>query len=470
MDEIFGYFPPVANPPAKAPLLSLLKQARAFGLGIMLATQNPVDLDYKGLANTGTWFIGRLQTERDKLRVLEGLEGAAASARGKFDIRKADELLAGLGSRVFLMHNVHEDAPVVFSTRWAMSYLRGPLTRDQIRQLMAERKQAAAPSQTAPAPGSPSGAPTSPPEPATGGARPVLEPSIPQYFAPLSRGQRPAAVSYEPRLFATAEVGLENARHGVRDRREVAALVEFGEGPLPINWQGAVIAPFTANDLSTEPQTGASFAGLPAAANRARSYAEWGKEFADWLTQTQTVTLWRSPATGLVSQPGEDERDFRLRLQRAAREKRDDQLEKLRQKYAGRIATLEDRLQRAEQAVQRKQEQERDRQVDTAVLVGASILGAVFGRRRSAVSRAGTAARSVQRSMRQSGEVARARETAASVRQRLMDLEDEFRRALGEMELKLDPLAEDFEQITIAPRRKDIDVDMVALVWVPRGC
>src|SRR5262249_58291732 len=136
MDEIFGYSPPVANPPSKLPLMTLLKQARAFGMGVILATQNPVDLDYKGLANTGTWFIGRLQTERDKARVLEGLEGAAANSGKKFDKQGMEQTLAGLGNRVFLLNNVHEDAPVVFQTRWTLSYLRGPLTRMQVKTLM----------------------------------------------------------------------------------------------------------------------------------------------------------------------------------------------------------------------------------------------------------------------------------------------------------------------------------------------
>ncbi len=140
MDEIFGYLPPVANPPSKAPMLTLLKQARAFGVGMVLATQNPVDLDYKALSNAGTWFIGRLQTERDKARVLDGLEGAMSTAGGAFDRDRLQTLIAGLGKRVFLLHNVHEDGPEVFETRWAMSYLRGPLTRTQIRTLMADRK------------------------------------------------------------------------------------------------------------------------------------------------------------------------------------------------------------------------------------------------------------------------------------------------------------------------------------------
>jgi hypothetical protein len=145
MDEIFGFFPPVAEPPSKRPMLNLLKQARAFGLGVVLATQNPVDLDYKGLANTGTWFLGRLQTERDKQRVLEGLEGAAAAQSVSFDRKPMEELLAGLTNRVFLMNDVHEDGPVVLESRWAMSYLRGPLTRDQIKVLMKDRRPQATP-------------------------------------------------------------------------------------------------------------------------------------------------------------------------------------------------------------------------------------------------------------------------------------------------------------------------------------
>ena len=133
MDELFGYLPPTANPPSKTPLLTLLKQARAYGLGLVLSTQNPVDLDYKALSNAGTWFIGRLQTERDKQRVLEGLEGAAVG--GKFDKARTEQILAGLGQRIFYLHSVHEDEPLIFSTRWAMSYLAGPLTKDQIASL-----------------------------------------------------------------------------------------------------------------------------------------------------------------------------------------------------------------------------------------------------------------------------------------------------------------------------------------------
>ena len=200
MDEIFGYFPPVANPPSKAPLLTLLKQARAFGLGVVLATQNPVDLDYKGLANAGTWFLGRLQTERDKARVIEGLQGAAAEAGAKFDRDRITKILGRLKNRVFLMNNVHDDHPTVFEARWAMSYLAGPLTREQIKKLTEAQQPPTTPT-ASPAPQAAAAAPAT--SPATGVASagtqlssqpPVLPPQVPQLFvAARSAARRCAA-------------------------------------------------------------------------------------------------------------------------------------------------------------------------------------------------------------------------------------------------------------------------------------
>src|SRR5215510_14015014 len=211
MDEIFGYFPPVANPPSKLPLLTLLKQGRAFGLGVVLVTQNPVDLDYKGLSNAGTWFIGRLQTERDKARVLEGLEGIAAGTGQKFDTQEMGQILAGLSNRIFLLNNAHEDVPEVFETRWAMSYLRGPLTRVQIKALMDPVKSGvdvpvSKPTATTPAP---------PPTQSTPAQtqRPVLPPEISQYFIPVrSSAKGNAVLSYQPMLFGAAEIRYSDSK------------------------------------------------------------------------------------------------------------------------------------------------------------------------------------------------------------------------------------------------------------------
>ncbi|MGH8314011.1 MAG: ATP-binding protein, partial [Steroidobacterales bacterium] len=196
MDEIFGYFPPTAMPPSKVPMLTLLKQARAFGVGVVLATQNPVDLDYKGLANAGTWLIGRLQTERDKARVIEGLESALASRADSLDRATLDKLLSGLASRVFLMRNVHEDEPVLLQSRWALSYLRGPLTLPEIQTLMASRK-------SAPAARAASPAPTAVQAPATA-AHPNIPANVTEYFLRATPGTGP--LTYRPALVGFAKL------------------------------------------------------------------------------------------------------------------------------------------------------------------------------------------------------------------------------------------------------------------------
>ena len=206
MDEIVGYFPG-REPPSKAPLMTLLKQGRAFGLGVVLATQNPVDLDYKGLANTGTWFLGRLQTERDKARMLDGLEGAAA---GSMDRAETDRLLSALDKRVFLLHNVHEKAPVVFQTRWTLSYLRGPLSRDQIRAITPQVESAS----QRPEAGARKPEAT---HAEVGGRRsagvgaPIVSPGVQQYFVPASAGQ----VHYTPVVLGAARVAFGDAKLGI---------------------------------------------------------------------------------------------------------------------------------------------------------------------------------------------------------------------------------------------------------------
>jgi len=398
MDEIFGYFPPVANPPSKVPLLTLLKQARAFGLGVVLATQNPVDLDYKGLANTGTWFIGRLQTERDKARVLEGLEGASASSSKKFDRGKMEQILAGLGSRIFLMNNVHEDEPVVFETRWSLSYLRGPLTRNQIKLLMAVRKQER---ETSGAKRQVSGEAVSPPLHASGSTphvqHPVVPPGVPQYFVPIRSTQpRQTTPVYQPMVFASCQIRFSDSKKGLDMTQDLSVLAPITGEALPVDWDHATDVGLTVSDLERMPAEAAQFAELPAAAGKAKSYESWNKDFAGWLYRTQKVELLKSSSQKDVSKPGESERDFRIRLQQAAHEQRDQSVERLRQKYAPKITALQERIRRAEQAVEREAEQAKQSGIQTAISVGATLLGAFMGRKAvsaTTVGRAATAAR-----------------------------------------------------------------------------
>ena len=468
MDEIFGYFPPVANPPSKLPLMTLLKQARAFGLGVVLATQNPVDLDYKGLANTGTWFIGRLQTERDKARVLEGLEGASTSAGKKFDRGQMEQTLAGLGNRIFLMNNVHEDEPVVFETRWCLSYLRGPLTRTQIKQLMdpVRREALNVKRETSGAQHSARSTQSSALK-----SRPMLPPDVAQHFVPL-RGTKPegSELVYAPMLLGSSQIRFSDSKSGVDSTQDLTVLAPIADGPVAVDWDKATPTDLVVADLERDPEGDAQFLALPASAGKAKSYTDWNKDFGGWLFRTQKVELFKSPSTKDVSKPGESERDFRARLQQSGREQRDKGAEALRQKYASKMTTLQDRIRRAELAKEKQQTESRSSQMQAAISVGASILGAFMGRKTISatnIGRATTAIRSAGRVMKESKDVGAAEENLTVLQQQLADLEAQFKSESETLAAATDPLTEKLETISIKPTKANIAVKLVALAWTP---
>lgn len=466
MDEIFGYFPPVANPPSKKPLLTLLKQARAYGLGIVLATQNPVDLDYKGLANTGTWFIGRLQTERDKMRVMEGLEGAASESGARFDRGAMERLLAGLGKRVFLMNNVYEDGPQLFETRWTLSYLRGPITKEQIRGLMHGKGTA----QKAVAP------PDKPAKPAAGanptganlaGAAPVLPPEIPCYFLPAEKA---GAVRYAPVVAGAAKLHYADEKSKVNETQSVFFAAPIHESATPVDWSEAKALEAAPDELEKAPEADARFETLPAAALNAKNYAVWTKSFASWLFQTQQMELLRSPGLNVLSKPGEAEREFRIRLQQSAREERDRAAEALKQKYAQKFAALAERKRRAGLALEQQKAQQTQAFLQTAVSVGAGLLGAFLGRKAissSTISKATTAARQAGRSWKEAQDVAQANETVEEIVRQTAELQAQFDAELEAQQTKMDPMVEQFEKIPIRLKKTNIEVGLVALVWKP---
>jgi hypothetical protein len=469
MDEIAGYFPPVANPPSKGPLLTLLKQGRAFGVGVVLATQNPVDLDYKGLANAGTWLLGRLQTERDKARVLDGLQGAAA---GALDRAEADRILSALGKRVFLLHNVHAQAPVVFHTRWALSYLRGPLTREQIRSLTAGRPPAASGhAPVAPAATTASTAPTaSTAMPlAVGQTRPVLPPGIPQYYLP--RSSRTGDIVYSPVVLGAARVTFTDAKLGIDEARDVVYAAPVSDGPVPVDWAEASALETRAGDLLQQPETGdAAWLATPAAAAQPKNYVAWQKDFAAWLMRSERVELLRHAPTRLTSHPDESERDFRIRVQDAARASRDAQVDAVRKKYASKEATLVERLRRAEAAVHRETHQASQQKMQTTISLGATVLGALFGRKAvsaGTIGRATTTARGMGRSRKEAADVKRAEESVAAVRGQIADLEARIAEEVHAIAERMDAdLA--FDRVTLAPKRGQVSVQFVALGWDPR--
>lgn len=464
MDEIFGYFPPIANPPSKRPLLTLLKQARAFGVGIVLSTQNPVDLDYKGLANAGTWFIGRLQTERDKERLLEGLESAAGETGGRFDRQRIEQILSGLGKRIFLMNNVHDEGPAVFESRWALSYLPGPLTRAQIRMLMEPRKHAVTAAAAPPAalPGAhPAGAAAAP------AGRVSLPPEVPQAYIP-ARAQD--AILYEPVLLAAVQVRFVDTRAKIDTVRNPVFITAIKDDSLPVQWEEAVEIQIDPSALEQQPQEGAAFAGLPGAAARPKSYASWNKDLVNWINAHQALELFRSPSLKVASEPGESEGEFRVRLQQIGREQRDRAVDKVRRKYAPKLASLEEKRRRAQQALEREQEQAGQQTFQAAVSVGGAVLGALFGRKlvsRANVGSAASAARSMGRSRKESGDVERARETVEVVRGQLENLEAEVRLQTDQIQAAMDPATEPLERIIVKPKKTNIAVRLFTLAWAP---
>jgi hypothetical protein len=476
MDEIFGYFPPTAAPPSKKPMLTLLKQARASGLGILLATQNPADLDYKGLANTGTWFLGRLQTERDKLRVLEGLEGAAAATGAAFDAREMDEVLAGLPGRVFLAHNVHEDAPLLFQTRWAMSYLRGPLQREQIQRLMAARRndEAAVPAPAAAV------ALRLQATPAAAGAesRPILPPGIEERFLPAARpvGDHSRLV-YRPRLLASARVHFVKAAASVDHWQERLLVAPPPAADSAPEWKEIALAHprlgwggLDAAALESAPIAGAAFEPAPAPVLRAKSWTAWSKQLEAALYRDQRLVLWKSAAVGAQSSAGESEGDFRARLAHLARERRDHAVEELRRRYAPKIAALEEKVRRGEERVEREQSQVGRAQRDTMISIGATIAGALFGRKLASVTnvtRARSTLRGASRASQEKDDVARAERGVETAREDLTRLEADLARDLAATERSLDPAAVVLEKVELAPRKTDVEVVTLLLLWTP---
>ncbi len=462
MDEVFGYFPPSANPPSKKPMLTLLKQARAYGVGIVLATQNPVDLDYKGLSNAGTWFLGRLQTERDKARVLEGLEGASTAAGSTFNRGEMEATLAALGKRVFLLNNVHEDRPQVIESRWCLSYLRGPLTRTQIQTLMADFKSQVKPAAAAVEGDTAQAAASAATGDDVGGARPMIDPKIAEVFLDLDGHS-----TYRPALYGTARVHFVDAKSGIDHTEDVVTLKRI-QGPLPDHvWDASQLSPAPGPATGNHPTEGVSFGPLPLELASAKNYATWAKDLATHLFRQHALTLWRAPSLKEFSKPGESEADFRVRVTQHGRELRDAAVDKLREKHAAKSAMLDDKVQRARERVAREKSEFQAQGVETAVSIGASILRAVFGRKWATAGNAqaaGTAARRASRTAKQHGDIAQAEKALQRALDERAKFEEQYMDEVAKIDAELRNPA--IESYTLGPRKRDIEVAKVCLAWV----
>ncbi len=498
MDEVFGYFPPVGNPPSKRPMLTLMKQARAFGLGVMLTTQNPVDLDYKGLTNAGTWFIGKLQADRDKQRLLDGLEGLSSDGGNRPSRQELDKIITGLGNRVFLLHNVNQKQPVTFQTRWAMSYLRGPLTRSQVRELVKEQRATllgqapAAPTAPAPPAGQPVAPAGTPPTlpaaavaPALGAMAPGLPHDVPQVYLPTRRtmyqalgdlearlGRRlnvtDTKLRYDAQVLGSATVNFVDDRRNVREQQNVMMLVASPGDAGLVRWDQANQIDLNQRDLDGQPDAGALFGDTPASINTARKLSALRSDLTEYLYRNRTFALFYSPALKVYSQPGEDERAFKIRLQQVAREQRDAEVDKLEAKYQPRLATLQDRLRRAESALQKEQTAYDARKQQEMLSAGGSLLSLFGGRKKQLTSALGSASQKRQMTERARLNVVQSQETVAQLNRQIEEMQAELESVSREAAARWEQAQHEIEEYLVRPRKTDVTVQHLAVAWTPQ--
>ena len=494
MDEVFGYFPPIANPPAKKPLLTLLKTARAYGLGIVLATQNPGDIDYKGLSNVGTWFVGRLTTERDRTRLLEGMADESIEGISRAELGK---LIAGLQQRQFIMRSVRGGEPLLFQTRFAMSYLAGPLTRDQIKYLAAQsgyfphaapepigKPVAGGPDtgffvpEPMPEPFVPQAAeeavPAPAPPPVTGLTGPPIEQAavapqaasgIPVSYLPATPGQ-----VYRPALAGFLTVYIKDDKRNISHTETVTRVTPLGGGVVPVEWDNKLDLDLTLDDLEKEPTRGATFSDLPPEAKLKTSFTAWQRALVDTVWRESAVEIREHKKLGLVSELEEEERDFIARVKMAAREQRDRELDEIEAKYDKKRLAIDERIAKAEERVDRVKDQAKDAKMQSAISFGAAALGAVLGKSlvsQANVYKSATAAKSLSRASKSSSNVGRAQESMERVEQQLKLLEEDMQKDIKALSDRYENAADDIVTVTVKPLKSNVVVNALILVWMP---
>ena len=467
MDEVFGFVPPTAAPPAKKPILTLLKQARAFGVGMLLSTQNPVDLDYKAMSNAGTWCVGRLQTERDKARILEALRSAGGGA----DTAALDAAISGLGKRQFLLHNTRDPEPMLFTTRWALSYLAGPLTREQVAKLRDAHPPAAAaptaPDTTAeaapPAPETPQlGADETPVTPATAEGVAVyhLDPAAPWAAA---AGAQPGAVRHRPTLAARVQLLYDDTKAGVDHTEEWEAIIPI-EGPT-LDLDGGVNVDYDDRDLVSEAPPGVVYVLPEAPIDTTTFFTQAERDLREHLYRNQRLTITRNAVLKLYSRPGETDDEFAARCDAAARDGADAETAKLRDKYEAKIAAVRKRFEAAQRRVA---ELEVDIQGSrqNELLEGAGTLIGILTGRRSTRSVTGSMRRR-QTTLGKEQRLESAQEKATSEWDDMAALEAELTEELEEINDRWEATADEIEDVEIGLEKTDIHVAELALLWLP---
>ena len=458
MDEVAGYLPPVKMPPSKAPIMTLLKQARAYGVGCVLATQNPVDVDYKALANAGVWYLGRLQTERDKARVLEGLEGNASATGAPFDKDTVSAALSSLPKRAFYAHNVHAKSSsggsTTFTTRYALSYLRGPLTPQEIRRLNAASTTTTVMPAVNIAPPSKAASSSSSSSLSSSSAPPV--PALVEV-----RFAGNGALS--PWLWAKTSIHYVHNKSGTDSWQTRYVLVPFvDDNP---DFEAAVCEETPAWLTSSSPLPSSSFTPLPPACARDKVWEGWKKSVVGNIVTSQPLVLLHSAVTGVTSKASESKSAFIQRVAQQARELRDEAVTSLQTKWAPKIARAEAAVKKADDKVEALQGRRTAQTVSAGVDIGVSVLGALFGSRRSVASAAGRAVKSASKHATSGGALDAAKSAVDDATDALSAVKTEAQAAIAEAQEKISSGAAQVEELSIPAKKTEVTVEVLGLLW-----
>jgi len=456
MDEIFGFFPATSSPPSKKPMLLLLKQARAFGIGVILATQNPVDLDYKGLSNIGSWFIGRLQTRQDKERLLDGLVKSSSTALGR---KKISNLISNLKKRQFLLKSAYLDELPLFYTRWVLSYLRGPLSKQEIKLLMAEKrkkipvKKVSVSKVTAGSFGEISTAP-------------LISEKIKQYY--LVNTPYGKEIVFKPNIVAKGRVRFYSESKGIDTEEEVSIKLPLKGDEKDINFKNAVINEDDFDMYDTRPPEEAKFSSLPPFLEELKNLKPVEKEFKDYLYRTRKLTLLKCKPLKLLSSPNEDITSFKMKVQDILREKKDKEIEKLEEKYREKEKKLRKKYDKLLQKLQKEKADVSAKTADSALSFGIGILGAILGgksRTISSASRTATGIKSAGRILKEKQDVKNVEEEIKELTKEIEELQNELREKIEEIDKKYTLENYKIEETYIKPKKSDIGDIEVAILW-----
>ena len=447
-DEIHGYLPPVANPPSKPLIIRLLKTARAFGVGLVLSTQNPVDVDYKALSNAGTWMVGLLQTAQDKERLLDGLEGAA----GGVERKTYDKLISSLSKRVFLYHNVHEKKPSIFATRWAMSYLAGPLTLTQVPALNA--LAGAQPYEAADKPAKTSAPIATPKSAKSEVAEKTAESGVRQYFLTDASGD------LKPCLLAIAEVRYLSRSPSVDTSRVISALVddprETGQ-----KWEDFV-SKLNEEDVSDSAPEKAKLTSLPGFMEKPAWWSTQEKEFEHWIYETDTVSVRISKALGISAGPETSDVDFLKQAQAAAAEKAQAEIKKLEIASKSKQTTLNGRVERAQAKVDKLEKEAASRNIDTALKVGETLLKLASKKKLTGVS---TSATKIRMSSEAKARLEEARTALEALQDEMKELEQTLEDQKQAIQDKWQAEVDSIDEVKLTPTKQNIRITHFGIGW-----